>query len=192
MLYIRHRINTVKDLKTVSNDMGIELDIRYEGDKLILHHDPFVTGELFEDLLKEYNHKMIILNVKTEGIEDEVLRLLKKYNVKDYFFLDVSFPALIKLTRAGEKNIAIRFSEYEPMEQCMSVKSMVNWVWVDCFTKLPLDDKVYKELKSNFKICLVSPELQKHSTDKIKEFKTIIKNYEIDAICTKVPDVWEE
>jgi hypothetical protein len=192
MLYIRHRINTVKDLKTVPSDMGIELDLRYEGDKLILHHDPFVTGELFEDLLKEYNHKMIILNVKTEGIEEEVLRLLKKYNVKDYFFLDVSFPALIKLARSGEKNIAIRFSEYEPIEQCIFVKDMVSWVWVDCFNKLPLDDKIYKELKANFKICLVSPELQKYPIDKIEEFKEIIKNYDIDAICTKVPDVWKK
>ncbi len=192
MLYIRHRINTVKDLKTVPADMGIELDVRYEGDKLILHHDPFVTGELFEDLLKEYNHKMIILNVKTEGIEEEVLRLIKKYNVKDYFFLDVSFPALIKLVKAGENNIAVRFSEYEPIEQCLSVKGMVHWVWVDCFNKLPLDDKSYKDLKSHFKICLVSPELQKYPTDRINEFKSIVKNYDIDAVCTKVPDLWKK
>ena len=36
------------------------------------------------------------------------------------------------------------------------------------------------------------PELRKHPIDKIEEFKDIIKNYDIDAICTKVPDVWEK
>lgn len=192
MLYIRHRINTIEDLKSVPEDMGIELDIRYEKDKLILHHDPFVSGELFENLLKEYKHKLIILNTKTEGIEEEILRLMKTYNVKDYFFLDLSFPSLIKLTKNGESNIAIRFSEYEPIEQVLMLKGIVKWVWIDCFTKLPIDNKNYSILKENFKLCLVSPELQKHSTERIKEFKNLIAEFEIDAVCTKVPELWKK
>ena len=192
MLYIRHRINTIADLKTVSEDMGIEIDLRYEKDKLILHHDPFVSGELFENLLEEYKHKLIILNIKTEGIEEEVLKLLRNYDVKNYFFLDLSLPFLIKYAKSGESNIAVRLSEYEPIEQALALKGMVKWVWVDCFSKLPLDDNIYDQLKKHFKICLVSPELQKHSTDRIKEFKSIISNYEIDAVCTKVPELWSD
>ena len=192
MLYIKHRINTLNDLKTVPKDMGIELDIRYEKDKLILHHDPFVSGEYFEDLLKEYNHSFMVLNVKSEGIEQETLRLIRKYNIKNYFFLDLSFPALIKLAQSGEKHIASRFSEYEPIEQSLALKGLVSWVWVDCFTKFPLDDSTYNELKKYFKICLVSPELQKHSTDRIIEFKKIISRFNLDAICTKVPELWEK
>ena len=170
--------------------MGIETDIRYEKDKLILNHDPFVTGEYFEDFLKEYKHSFIVLNIKTEGIEEEVLNLLVKYKINDYFFLDLSFPALIKLTKKKENNIAIRFSEYEPIEQAMALKGMVNWVWVDCFNSLPLNDKTYKILKEHFKLCIVSPELQKHPTERITEFKNTIKNYHMDAICTKVPELW--
>lgn len=192
MLYIRHRINTVKDLKTVPENMGIELDLRYKNNDLILQHDPFKDGEYFEDLLKEYKHSFIVLNIKSEGIEDETLRLLNKYNVRNYFFLDVSFPALIRLSKRGEKNVAARFSEYEPIEQCLCLKGFVNWVWVDCFNKIPDDEQSYKEIKKYFNICLVSPELHKHPTERITEFKKIVSEFNVNAICTKVPELWEQ
>lgn len=192
MLYIRHRINTTRNLKTVPGYMGVEVDIRYEKNKLILQHDPFCEGEYFEDFLKEYKHAFIVLNIKSEGVEEETLLLLKKYNLKGYFFLDLSFPSLIKLSKGGEKNIAVRFSEYEPIEQSISLKNMVKWVWVDCFNNLPIDDKSYEDLKKHFKLCIVSPELQNHSTDRISEFKKVLSKYDIDAICTKVPEIWEK
>lgn len=191
MFYIRHRINTVKDLETVPFNMGIEIDIRYEGSKLILQHDPYKSGEYFEDLLKKYKHSFIILNVKTEGIEVEALRLINAYGVKDYFFLDLSFPAIIKLSKTGENNIAVRFSEYEPLEQALSLKNITKWVWIDCFNKMPLDSNSYEKLKNCFKLCIVSPELQGYSTDRIEEFKNTLKNFKIDAICTKAPHLWE-
>lgn len=192
MLYIRHRINTTRDLKTISQHMGIEVDIRYEKNKLILQHDPFCEGEYFEDFLKKYKHAFIVLNIKSEGIEKETLHLLKRNSIKDYFFLDLSFPSLVKLSSGGEKNIAVRFSEYEPIEQSICLKNMVKWAWIDCFNKLPIDDKNYEMLKRHFKLCIVSPELQNHSTDKISEFKKVLSKYDIDAICTKVPEIWEK
>lgn len=195
MLFIRHRINTAQDLKTVPESMGIELDLRDEKGALILQHDPFKTGEKFEDFLKNYKHACLILNIKTEGIEEAVLDLVKKYKVRDYFFLDVSFPAAMKLIRAGEKKIAVRFSEYEPLEQCLSLKGKADWVWVDCFTRLPLDAASYAALKPHFKICIVSPELQQHPKEKIAEFKQQLaglKKYgPIDAVCTKYPELWQ-
>ena len=41
MRFINHRINTVTDLDSVPFENGIELDVRYHNDELILHHDPF-------------------------------------------------------------------------------------------------------------------------------------------------------
>ena len=117
-----------------------------------------------------------------------MIELLKKYNVTNYFFLDCSFPMIVQLNKIGEKNIAIRFSEYESIESILLVKNMVKWVWIDCFNKFPLNTEKYNLIKdNNLKICIVSPELQSHTLDKIHDFKkTIIKNnYNIDAICTK-------
>ena len=192
MLYIRHRINTVKDLETVPVTMGIEIDIRYEGSKLILQHDPYKNGEYFEDLLKKYKHSFIILNVKNEGVEEETLRLVNAYGVKDYFFLDLSFPAIIKLSKKGENNIAVRFSEYEPLEQTLLLKNIAKWVWVDCFNKMPLDNFAYERLKNDFKLCIVSPDLQGYSSGKISEHRNMLKDFKIDAVCTKTPHLWEK
>jgi hypothetical protein len=187
-LFICHRINNSDDLKKVERKQGIELDLRDKGNRIILSHDPFNDGEDFEDFLKKFNKKLIILNIKSERIEYKVLELLRKYNVQEYFFLDSSFPMIYQLNKINEKNIAIRFSEFETIESVEKVKNMVKWVWIDCFNNLPLDKKSYTIIKKlGLKICLVSPELQGHDIKMIDIFKKIIKsnNFQIDAICTK-------
>lgn len=187
-LFICHRINKSCELDNVENDQGIELDLRDQGDKLILSHDPFNTGEEFEQFLKKYTKQFIILNIKSERIEYKILELLKKYNIQNYFFLDSSFPMIYQLNKIDEKKIAIRFSEFESIESVEKVKDLVEWVWIDCFNDSPLDKKSYNMIKKlGLKICLVSPELQGHDKNKIDMFKESIKNnkFKIDAICTK-------
>ena len=193
MLFIAHRINTVKELKKIPINYGIEVDLRdnLNGD-IYLAHDPFVKGELFDEYLKYYKHALIILNIKSERIEYKILELLKKYNINNYFFLDSSFPMIYQLSMKGERNIAIRYSEYESIESVLKMKDKVEWVWVDCFTKLPLDYNIYSLLlKNNFKLCLVSPELQKHNINYIQKFKKQLQDNNIimDAICTKIYNI---
>ena len=190
MLKIAHRINTLNQLKNVPPSQGVELDIRAYNNKLILHHDPFVEGELFEVLLKVYNHQCLILNTKCEGMEQEILSLMDKYKIENFFFLDLSLPFLVKYANRGIKDIAVRYSEFEPIEFALAFAGKVDWVWIDCFNLLPLDMEIFQQLKQHFKICLVSPELQGHDIQKIELFKTQIANMEIDAVCTKRPDLW--
>ncbi|MCS7004666.1 MAG: hypothetical protein NZM38_05005 [Cytophagales bacterium] len=190
MLKIVHRINTVAQLAQVPTHYGIELDLRADGKELIMHHDAFQSGERFEDLLKVFRHELIILNTKCEGLEEALLGLMQQYKVKDYFFLDLSLPFLVKYVRKGVRKIAVRFSEFEPLEFVMNFAGKVDWVWVDCFSDLPLNSENYPVLKKHFKICLVSPELQGHPLEKISEFKQRIGSWEIDAVCTKKPELW--
>ena len=85
--------------------------------------------------------------------------------------MDSSFPMIKLLTSEGESKVAIRYSEFEGLDTIMNMKGKLDWVWVDCFTKLPIDNESYKLLKSaGFKICLVSPELQGQG-EKIFEYK---------------------
>jgi len=193
MKYIAHRINTKEMLENIPEEYGVELDLRDYQENLILEHDPFKLGESFSQYLDAYNHDTMILNIKSERIEHKILELLKeKGTVKDYFFLDSSYPMIRELIRLGEHKIAVRYSEYEPIEYAMSLAKQVDWVWVDCFNDLPLDDESYNRLKEHFKICIVSPELQKHSLDLIESFVQKIGDFEIDAVCTKRPDLWEK
>jgi len=191
MKFIAHRINTIEELKKVPTNFGVELDLRDFGNRLILQHDPFTDGEDFEEYLKHYNHGLMILNIKSERIEYRVLELVKKYKVRDYFFLDSSFPMIFLLSKEGETNIALRFSELEGLDTILSMKGKVKWVWVDCFTKLPIDQKSFSILKeASFKLCLVSPELQKREID-IEAYSDYLKSENIvfDAICTKLHNI---
>jgi len=195
MIYIAHRINTIKELLKVPKKYGVEIDLRDYGDKIILQHDPFKKGENFEEYLKYYNHGTMILNIKSEGIEYKVLKLLQKFNINNYFFLDSSFPMINSLCLKREKNIALRFSEFEGIDTICSMTGEIDWVWVVCFTKLSLSVENYKLLKSlNYKLCLVSPELQKQD-HKLEIYKKNLYDNKVvpDAICTKLKNIkkWE-
>lgn len=206
MKIIVHRINSISQLGMIPKNFGIELDVRYHEDELVLHHDPFShqkspQPENFSEFLLHYNCEgPLILNIKTEGIEEKCIELMNKFKIKNWFFLDLSMPCFVKYAKLAESgsiqgfgadNLAVRFSEEEPIEYALNFSKKTKWVWVDCFTKLPLDDDSYKKLKNaGFKICLVSPELQKHSLDRIQEFKTELDGKKIDAVCTKNPELW--
>ena len=188
MEFIAHRINKKEELEKLSKEYGVEIDLRDNVDGTIyINHDPFVLGENFENYLKEYDHGTMILNIKSERIELKILELLKKYNIKNYFFLDSSFPMIKLLSDKGEKNIALRYSEYEGLDTLEKMQGKVNWVWVDCFNKLPIDNEIYKKIKNmGYKLCLVSPELQ-GQPERLKLYAKQIEGEKIkfDAICTK-------
>lgn len=191
MLKIAHRINTIEQLKNTPIEYGVELDLRPDGDRILIHHDPFSGGEDFEEWLKHYRHSFIILNTKAEGMEQRLIDLMDKHKISDYFFLDLSLPFMIKYIRKGVSKMAVRFSEYEPLDFVMKFAGKVEWVWVDCFNDLPLNPENYEVLKKHFKFCIVSPELQGYDVSRIAEFKTLLSNMEIDAVCTKKPELWQ-
>ena len=193
MLYIAHRINTLAQLAQVPRAFGVELDLRDHGDRLVLVHDPFKgdTGEDFETYLKSYQHGLMILNVKSERIEHRVLELIQQYGIKEYFFLDSSFPMMRLLVKQGESRIAVRFSEFEPVESALALAGQVEWAWIDCFTKNPLTPRTYEQLKVHFKLCIVSPELQGRPPETIAAYAEQLRAYPFDAVCTKKPELWQ-
>jgi hypothetical protein len=195
MNLIAHRRNTLEELNSTPAKYGIEVDIRSNDGRLVIHHDPFVPGLSFEEWFENYRHGTLILNVKEEGLEARLIEVMKSRNFTNYFFLDQSFPFLIKWAKAGENKCAVRVSEYESIETALSLAGRVDWVWVDCFTRFPLHLHDASRLKAaGFKLCLVSPELQgRDALDGIQAMAIELKekNIQPDAICTKRPDVWE-
>jgi len=198
MLYCCHRINTIAELSKINHSYGVEIDLRDTPDgSICLVHDPFFEfgsqlPENFEIFLQSYRHSFLILNIKSEGIEYKVLEFLEKYKIRDYFFLDSSFPMIHRLSSKGVQNIAVRFSEYESIETALSMAAAANgcikWVWVDCFTKNPLTRAIYDKIKAaGLKICFVSPELQGYGPEKLAEYRDFFKKegIELDMVCTK-------
>ena len=196
MKFISHRRNTIEELKATPRDYGIEVDIRSNDGKLIIHHDPLASGEDFEAWLKHYHHGTLILNVKEEGLEARLIDLMQQHHITDYFFLDQSFPFLIKWSKLGERHCAVRVSEFESIETALTLAGKIDWVWVDCFTHFPLTGSDAKRLQeAGFKLCLVSPELQGRPAEvEIPLLANLLRERLIkpEAICTKQPELWKE
>lgn len=194
MNIIVHRRNTLDELLATPVGYGVEVDIRSIGERLVIHHEPFVEGEDLVRWLAHYRHGTLILNVKEEGLEQRLLALMAERGIEDFFFLDQSFPFLVKTARQGERRCAVRVSEYEHIGTALSLAGKIDWVWVDCFTRFPLSAEDAARLReAGLKLCLVSPELQQRSGDnEIPMLRALLAERKIvpEAVCTKRPECW--
>jgi hypothetical protein len=195
LIKIRHRVNTSSELRTIDTRHGIEIDLRSYGEDVIVTHDVFREAETFVTWIKSFQHGPLILNVKEEGIEERILEVVKSAGVKDYFFLDQSFPYLVRTLRSGNSRTALRFSDFESVETALLVTPRPNWIWADSFSgdwnHLAVDAERLHGL--GYKICVAAPEL--HGRDDEGEREQLAKTLQskrafITAICTKVPDQW--
>ena len=190
---IIHRINEISKLKSIPFEYGCEIDIRTNGSNLILNHNPYLSGDSLIDFLDNYQHGTLVLNIKESGIESDVLSHVRERNINSFFLLDVEFPYLYRASRDGERSIALRYSEDEPIELVNKYKNMVDWVWIDTNTKLPLDMETIVQLKG-FNTCLVCPGRWGRPKD-IIPYRNLMKQFDFEptAIMTSSTDVqqWE-
>ncbi len=192
MILIEHRVNTVAQLRQMPTEHGAEIDIRTFGTRLVLNHQPQQDGDSLDDFLGACRHGPLILNVKEDGLEDQILAKVDRLGIANAFFLDITIPTALRLARKAEKRFAIRFSEFEPLEYCLRFAGLAQWCWVDCFHSLPLDGETAALLRKHFKLCLVSPELEGHDPEvRIPEFKRQLAGISLDAVCTDFPQSWK-
>ena len=185
MILISHRINTIKELKQTNKSYGVEVDLRDEKRGIYVHHDPFKKGILFKDYLKNYKHKFIICNIKSERIEFEVINILKKFSIKNYFFLDSSFPMKVICIKNKIYKQSIRLSKYESFPKTKFFEK-IKWIWLDTFDGFPKDTLIKSLKRKKKKICLVSPELHGMKVNKVKIKNFLKKNHNyIDMVCTR-------
>ncbi len=199
MQIIIHRVNTIEQLVTIPVEYGVEIDIRGYGDRMLLNHDLIQDPEAHDELeeyLKNYRHACVIFNTKEAGYEQRIIDLARKYGIENYFLLDVEFPYLYRATRKeGVRKIAVRYSEAEPIEmveaQTMEGKPLLDWVWIDTNTILPLDGESVRRLQP-FKTALVCPSRWGRPMD-IPEYRARMKelNFTPDAVMTSLELVSE-
>ena len=193
MEIICHRINTIEELNKTPTQYGIEIDIRSNKNNLFISHEPFSSGADLTEWLSFYKHGTLILNVKEEGLEIRLLELMHNYKISNFFFLDQSFPFLLKTALSGEKRCSVRISDFESIDTAIKLAGRVEWIWVDTFKNFPLRFEAYKKLKNlGFKLCLVSPELHGGDIQEIRYLKSklLVDKISPDAICTKFPIIW--
>jgi hypothetical protein len=102
----------------------------------------------------------------------------------------------MKTLISGESRVAMRFSDQESLDTILKILHLKflqpGWVWVDSFSGNWSHLGDLGEVKSlGFKACLASPELHGRNLDlEIKDIREFVKNYQFEAVCTKLPEKW--
>jgi len=163
---------------------GIETDLRDICGKIVISHDMPKGDEItFEEVLQILDGRdlPLALNIKADGQANEIIRLLNKYNHKNYFTFDMSIPEMVYQNKLGLK-IFTGISDIikEPI-----MFDEADGVWLDSFKTDWFSEKEIIELQNkNKKVCIVSPDLHKH------EYKNIwakYRNTEGIMLCTDYP-----
>lgn len=185
---VAHRINTIHELQELDPDVGVECDLRDHQGEIVLHHDPFIEqAENFRHFCQSFRHGLLILNIKSEGIESKILEILEEFSISHFVFLDSSFPMIVKHSKQGINNFALRYSEFEGLGAFQKMMGSIHYAWVDNFIDIDHMPEAIVQLQAwGYKTILVSPELQGRAED-IEVLKKKLNSQKIkpDFICTK-------
>lgn len=178
--------------RALSNGFGIETDIRDQQSKLVISHD--IPGDQnlisladFFDMYREINHPgTLALNIKSDGLQDEVSRLVREYQINNYFCFDMSIPDMLGYTKKG-LTVYSRVSDIEPVA-CLSERC--SGIWLDSFGDdawIPTSEFVSTDIEGKV-ICVVSSEL--HKRDKSALWKQLKQITDLSRVmlCTDFPD----
>ena len=172
---------------------GIETDLRdFKGEIIVSHDIPNSESLSFEQLLQDYciheSKSVLGLNVKSDGQAALVSDLLKKHEVENYYFFDMSIPDSMDYISRG-LNVYQRISEFESVNK---LTEKANGFWLDSFTG-ETDFSASIEALAEFDkpICIVSEEL--HSRNKERQWGELYAIYRANdklelAICTDMPE----
>lgn len=170
--------------RAFDNGFGIETDLRDIKGEIVISHNMPQGGEMkFEELLELLDGRdlTLALNIKADGMADEIKRLLDKYKVSNYFTFDMSIPEMVYQHKTGLK-VFTGLSDIIP-EPIMSDKAA--GIWLDSFNSDWFGVQEIKNiLNQRKKVCIVSPDLHK------REYKSVWEKYRnIKGImlCTDYP-----
>ena len=183
--------------KALVEGFSIETDIRDHNSKLVISHDSpkkFDKYIDFESLLEVYStlnckEQILGLNIKSDGIGQEIKQSLSDYDIKNYCTFDMSIPETLKYI--NQKLIFLsRMSEYERNTE---FTELCNGYWLDAFNSEWYSESILNNLlimKKN--IFFVSSEL--HCRDYNNQWKMIKNFLPSDKIflCTDFPKKAEE
>lgn len=176
--------------RSFDNGFGTETDLRDICGKLVISHDMPKGDEMtFRELLEIMGGRNLplALNIKADGLCDEIKKILKEYNHTNYFTFDMSIPDMVFQIK---KEMVV----YTGRSDILSVPVLLeksSGIWLDSFNSEWFDEKVLKDfLDSNKKICIVSADLHKRDVreqwNKLKSFSCISENR--ITLCTDIAE----
>ena len=170
---------------------GTETDIRDYNSKLVISHDmatkdSILLEEFFEIYCNNDKKLPLALNIKADGLQTELINLITKYEIENYFVFDMSVPDGVQYL-AHKLNVFTRKSEYE-IHPAYYEESI--GIWLDEFKDNWITlNEIKSHLLKGKKVCIVSPEL--HRREYLSVWMEYLKINSLSAnlmICTDFPD----
>lgn len=172
---------------------GTETDVRDYTGNLVISHDMAGSNcmpvDAFFALYQQYNHRplTLALNIKADGLQIPLHKLIHLYNIDDYFVFDMSVPDTIGYIKEGIRFYS-RQSEYEI--QPPFYKDCAG-IWLDAFHTTWYSGKLIAgHLNENKQVAIVSPEL--HQREHLSLWTQLKKDglhrAENVLLCTDIPE----
>ena len=130
----------------------------------------------------------LALNIKSDGLQIKLKKLLLEYKVANYFVFDMSVPDGLQYLK-NEINSFTRQSEYETLP---SFYDDAKGVWLDEFNQHWINEEIIeKHLNKGKEVCIVSPDLHARKyKEEWRHYKEIEQSLNINnlMICTDHPE----
>jgi hypothetical protein len=184
---------------------GVETDIRDHLGRLVISHDvPRGDEQPFEQFLDDYvaagRRGTLALNMKADGLADDVQAACAARSITDFFCFDMSIPDARTYVQRGMPVFA-RVSELEPVT---AFTALCGGIWLDAFESCWFDiAEIRSWLTAGRDVCIVSPEL--HGRDPVDMWSRLGMMSDArglqDApstsrgrlmLCTDFPSTWQE
>lgn len=176
-----------------SFDMGFgtETDIRdFNGEIVISHDMPSGSEITFKEMLEIMagRNLPLALNIKADGLAEQVESILSLYGQTNYFTFDMSIPELVYELNYTALNAYTGCSDVSPFPPLLD---KTEGVWLDSFFESwslinRLEDFIYRGKN----VCVVSEDLHSRKTDEqwflIKQSKVHLSDRVF--LCTNYPE----
>lgn len=174
---------------------GTETDIRDFNGELVISHDPperkfkHITVSDFFKIYKSIGEGLqLALNIKSDGLQEKLFKLIKDYDITNYFVFDMSIPDTIGYLKNNTKF----FTRQSEFEIDPSLYSQADGIWMDEFNSSWIEEKkIQNHILNGKKVCIVSPELHKRDFNiEWNNYKSIFLKDTDDNIsfCTDLPE----
>ena len=167
---------------------GLETDVRDCPGRLVISHDMPGGSEMsLAAFLELFGGRdlPLALNIKADGLADEVTRAMSAAAVPEWFAFDMSVPDTLAYLDAGAP-VFVRMSELEPESPLLE---RAAGVWLDAF----FGDwygtgRVASLLSRGKRVCVVSPELHRRPHDSLWRVLEPLAEHPGLLLCTDHPD----
>lgn len=176
---------------------GTETDIRDYAGNLVISHDmaneSSMPVEDFFTIYRSYGKALpLALNIKADGLQSELMRLLQYFDITNYFVFDMAVPDGLSYVRKNFKTFT-RHSDFEPVP---AFYELARGIWLDEFQGHWITDAVIEgHIAAGKLICIVSPELhQRDNSNEWNHYRSLEQTIGHDRLmlCTDFPEEAQE